>query len=155
MLGTEKTFWKVAIKTGGRIVIHPKRVRVIAVPPDLPVDGLNTQALFEQCLGQTFDVIGENDGRLELAVGTAIGVAAHLHSIWIEPDYTDANYTELRLSAKMLNFVIEAIDFRIAAHVRDLANPETSENDAADIGNDKMLLQTAVDYMRGEINHSN
>ena len=68
-----------------------QRVRVIASPPELPVDDLDTPALFAKCVGKTFSVIGSNGDWLELAVGEVLGVAPFMHSIWIEPQYTDAD----------------------------------------------------------------
>jgi hypothetical protein len=66
-----------------------QRVRVIAIPPDLPQDDLNTPELFAKCLGQSFETIGRNGELLELAVGEVIGVASYFHSIWIEEKYTE------------------------------------------------------------------
>jgi hypothetical protein len=126
----------------------PERVRVIAVPPGLPNDDLGTPDLFAACVGKSFDVIGRKGDLVELAVGEVAGVEDFVHSIWIEESYTDLSFTQLRLSDKMLRFVIDAVEFRIAAYARDIADPVTSENDAADAGNDRMLLNAALDYLK-------
>jgi hypothetical protein len=63
-------------------------VLVIAIPPDLPHDDLNTPELFAKCLGHSFEVVGRHGDLLELAVGRVMGVAPYLHSIWIEEKYT-------------------------------------------------------------------
>jgi hypothetical protein len=68
-----------------------QRVRVIGIPPGLPQDDLNTSELFAKCLGDSFEVVGQNGDLLELAVGEAIDVAAYLHSIWIEEQYTEVD----------------------------------------------------------------
>jgi hypothetical protein len=65
------------------------RVRITTIPPGLPQDNLNTPALFEKCLGRSFEVVGRNGELLELAVGEVLGVASYLHSIWIEERYTE------------------------------------------------------------------
>jgi hypothetical protein len=70
-----------------------QRVRVIAIPPNLPQDDLHTPELFAKCLGHSFEVVGRNGDLLELAVGEAMGVAPYLHSIWIEEQYTEVFYT--------------------------------------------------------------
>ncbi len=126
----------------------PERVQVTAVPPDLPVDDLDTPNVFALCVGKSFDVIGRNGELLELAVGEVMGVAASMHSIWIEPQYTDAVFASLRLSGKMLRFVIDAVEFRIGAFEADIANPQSSEDAVADAGNDRMLLLSALAYLR-------
>jgi hypothetical protein len=125
-----------------------EQVRVIAVPPGLPVDDLNTPDLFAACVGNSFDVIGRNGNMVELAVGAVRGEAPHMHSIWIELQYTDLSFAQLRLSDKMLRFVIEAVEFRIAALTRDIEDPATSEDDTADAGNDRGLLMAARNYLR-------
>ncbi len=66
-----------------------QRVRVIAIPPGLPQDDLNTPELFAKCLGHSFEVVGQNGELLELAVGEVMGVEPFIHSIWIEPQYTE------------------------------------------------------------------
>jgi hypothetical protein len=126
----------------------PERVQVTAIPPDLPVDDLATQNVFALCVGKSFDVIGRNGELLELAVGEVMGVAPSMHSIWIEPQFTDAVFTSLRLSDKMLRFVIDAVEFRIAAFAEEIANPQSSEDAVADAGNDRMLLVSALAYLR-------
>jgi hypothetical protein len=124
-----------------------EQTRVIAVPPGLPADDLNTLDLFAKCVGQSFDIIGRNGDLVELAVGAVRGEAPYIHSIWIETQYTDLSFAQLRLSDKMLRFVIEAVEFRIAAFARDINDPATSEDDVADAGNDRALLIAARDYL--------
>jgi hypothetical protein len=126
----------------------PLRVRVIGIPPDLPIDDLDTPGLFAKCVGKSFEVIGKNGELLELAVGEVLGVAASMHSIWIEPEYTDANFTSLRLSGKMLLFMIDAVEYRIAAFDAEIADPRSDENTVADAGNDRMLLLSLLAYVR-------
>jgi hypothetical protein len=53
----------------------PERVRVTAIPPDLPIDDLETPTLFARCVGKSFDVIGRNGELFELAVGEVLGVS--------------------------------------------------------------------------------
>jgi hypothetical protein len=124
-----------------------EQARVIAIPPGLPIDDLNTPDLFAKCVGQSFDIIGRNGDLVELAVGAIRSEAPHIHSIWIEAQYTDLSFAQLRLSDKMLRFVIEAVEFRIAAFTRDINDPATNEDDAADAGNDRALLLAARDYL--------
>lgn len=124
-----------------------RKVRVIAIPPWLPADDLQTRTVFEKCLGQTFEVVGEKGDLLELEVGAVMGVEPYMHSIWIEESYTDASLIEVRLSGKMLNFVVEAIEYRIAAYERAMDDSSISEDDLADMSNDKLVLRAAADDM--------
>jgi hypothetical protein len=57
---------------------------------------------------------------------------------------------KLELSGKMLTFTIDAIEYRIAAYDRDIANPIASEDDIADMSNDRMVLRAALDYLKSE-----
>jgi hypothetical protein len=57
---------------------------------------------------------------------------------------------KLELSAKMLRFVIDAVEERIAGYRRALEDASLSEDELADIGNDRMLLTSAVDYLKRE-----
>jgi hypothetical protein len=57
---------------------------------------------------------------------------------------------KLELPAKMLRFVIDAVEERIAGYSRALADASLSEDELADIGNDRMLLMSAVDYLKRE-----
>jgi hypothetical protein len=126
-----------------------EKARVIAVPPSLPVDDLNTPDLFAKCVGQSFEIIGRNGDLVELAVGAVRGVAPHMHSIWIETHYTDLSFTQLRLSDKMLLFIIEAVEYRIAAFTREIDDPAMSEDDVSDASNDRALLMAARAYLIG------
>jgi hypothetical protein len=123
------------------------KARVVAIPPNLPVDDMNTPALFAKCVGHSFDIIGRDENRIELAVGEMVGEAPHMHSIWIEEAYTDLAFAELRLSSKMLRFVIDAVQFRIAAFAATIDDPQASEDEVADASNDRSLLTAALAYM--------
>lgn len=125
-----------------------EKIRVIAIPPNLPIDDLGTPALFEKCLGLSFDMIGHNGDLVELAVGAVMGEAPHMHSIWIEKDYTDFGFPQFRLSSKMLRFVIEAVDYRIDTYSRMIDDPASGEDDIADAVNDRALLIAARDDLR-------
>jgi hypothetical protein len=57
---------------------------------------------------------------------------------------------KLELSAKMLRFVIDAVEERIAGYSRALEDASLSEDELADIGNDRMLLMSAVDFLKRE-----
>jgi hypothetical protein len=63
------------------------KVRVLKVPPVLPEGELRTRALFEQCVGRIFPVVGIQNNLLELEVGEVLGKAPHMDSIWIEPEF--------------------------------------------------------------------
>jgi hypothetical protein len=49
---------------------------------------------------------------------------------------------KLELPAKMLRFLIEAVEFRIAAYARDIAEKALSEDEISDISNDAVLLRS-------------
>jgi hypothetical protein len=125
--------------------IYPRpKVRVTAVPPNLPAE---TQTLFEDCVGKTFDLIEQRGEMLELWVGQVIGVAPHLHSIWIETICTDRSLIQLRVSAKMLHFMIESLELQIAQNTQTMTNGKMSEDDLADMSNDTALLRVMLEYM--------
>jgi hypothetical protein len=125
--------------------IYPRpKVRVTAVPPNLPAEN---QTLFENCVGKTFDLIEQRGEMLELWVGQVIGVAPHLHSIWIETAYTDRSLIELRVSAKMLHFMIESLELQIAQNTNAMTGGTLSEDDLADMSNDTELLRVILTYM--------
>ncbi len=68
------------------------RVRLVAIPDDLPCDdetgGLRTKTVFGRCVGRVFPVVGVNDlGYAELEVGEVNGLAPHMETIWVEPKY--------------------------------------------------------------------
>jgi hypothetical protein len=56
----------------------------------------------------------------------------------------------IELSGKFLNFAIEALDFRIKAYKKDLANPHISEDEQADISNDLMVLESLLEEWQQE-----
>ncbi len=63
---------------------HGDVVRVIRIPDGLPEE---SQQVFELCLGKSFPIEQiESDGRLELLVGSVLGVADFIHSIYLQPD---------------------------------------------------------------------
>jgi hypothetical protein len=125
--------------------IYPRpKVRVTAVPPNLPAEN---QTLFEDCVGKTFDLIERRGEMLELWVGQVIGVAPHLHSIWIETAYTDRSLIKLRVSAKMLHFMIESLELQIAQNTNAMTSGKLSEDDLADMSNDTELLRVILAYM--------
>jgi hypothetical protein len=47
----------------------------------------------------------------------------------------------VELSGKALYFIIEAIDFRLGAYRKLMDDPNTNENEFADMGNDSQLLK--------------
>jgi hypothetical protein len=57
---------------------------------------------------------------------------------------------KLELSGKMLTFTIDAIEYRIAAYDREIANPSAHEDDVADMSNDRMVLRAALDHLTSE-----
>ncbi len=70
------------------------RVRLIGIPPGLrDEDDLQTQSLFEQCLGHIFTVIALDHVEglpyplVELHVGHIDGGEDFAQSIWVEPEY--------------------------------------------------------------------
>jgi hypothetical protein len=69
-------------------------VRLIGIPSNLKDDEeLQTCALFERCLGESFPVIGLKSVEglpfdlVELHVGQVLGKPAYMDSIWVEPEY--------------------------------------------------------------------
>jgi hypothetical protein len=134
-----------ALQTFTPASIYPRpKVRVTAVPPNLPAEN---QTLFEDCVGKTFDLIERRGEMLELWVGQAIGVAPHLHSIWIETAYTDRSLIKLSVSAKMLHFMIESLELQIAQNTNAMTSGTLSEDDLADMSNDTKLLRVILAYM--------
>jgi len=74
----------------------------MGIPPDVKdIEGLETRALFEKCLGKTFPIAGlENvDGLpyhlVKLDVGAVLGKASYLDTIWIEPTYLQLEESHL------------------------------------------------------------
>lgn len=55
---------------------------------------------------------------------------------------------KFELSDKMMRFMIEAIDFRIAAHQAHIASGALDEDSVADASNDSALLRSMVGYLR-------
>jgi hypothetical protein len=55
---------------------------------------------------------------------------------------------QLELPSKFVRFIIEAVEYRIASYERGIADPDVHEDDRADMGNDKALLQCAAEYLR-------
>ncbi len=54
------------------------------------------------------------------------------------------------LHGKMLDFTIEAVDFRIKTNQALMADKTISENDYSDLANDTELLKVIRDYLNGE-----
>ncbi|MCK5831653.1 MAG: DUF2310 family Zn-ribbon-containing protein [Methylococcales bacterium] len=54
------------------------------------------------------------------------------------------------LNGKLLNFTLEAIDFRIKTYQEKMNDKNTSEDDYSDIANDSMVLETIKRYLEGE-----
>ncbi len=66
------------------------KIRVMKVPAGLRDDhDLRTRTLFDLCLGRIFPIAGIDTNRIELHVGEMLGVPAHTHSIYIEPEYVE------------------------------------------------------------------
>jgi hypothetical protein len=64
------------------------KVRLIALPPDLPVGDadLPTKAVFNKCVGHDFLVAGFNEiGLAELLVESVTGSVGE--TIWVEPEF--------------------------------------------------------------------
>jgi hypothetical protein len=58
----------------------------------------------------------------------------------------------LELPAKMLRFLIEAVEFRIAAYAKDIVEKALSENEVSDISNDAALLRSLATELRRKDN---
>ena len=65
------------------------KVRLIALPPDLPVgDADPTKAVFNRCLRHDFAVTGFNEiGWAELLVESVTGSIGE--TIWVEPEFLE------------------------------------------------------------------
>jgi hypothetical protein len=66
------------------------KVRLVALPPDLPVGdaGLPTKGVFNKCLGHDFAVAGFNEiGLAELLVESVTGSIGE--TIWVEPEFLE------------------------------------------------------------------
>lgn len=66
------------------------KVRLIAVPPNIPVgdDQLPTRALFDSCLGKEFEICGFNEiGWAEIVVQSVTGKTGE--TIWVEPEFLE------------------------------------------------------------------
>jgi hypothetical protein len=76
-------------------------VRLVAIPPNIP-DGeeLQTCALFDRCLGESFPIVGFEtvDGLpyqlVQLDVGRVVGKADYLETIFVEPEYLQLENSE-------------------------------------------------------------
>lgn len=56
---------------------------------------------------------------------------------------------EIRLSPKALRFVIEAIDFKLAADRKRLESPKLSTDARSDLGNDVRFLEEIREHLAG------
>jgi hypothetical protein len=54
---------------------------------------------------------------------------------------------ELNLPAKMLHFVIEAVEFRIHTYEQQMASHNLTEDEFSDIANDTQLLRSTKQYL--------
>jgi hypothetical protein len=52
------------------------------------------------------------------------------------------------LSPKAVRFIVEALEFRIAAYQRQLSDEELDEDESADIGNDLMFLKSLLQSLQ-------
>jgi hypothetical protein len=59
---------------------------------------------------------------------------------------------KLELPAKMLRFLIEAVEFRIAGYAKDVAENTLSENEVSDFSNDAALLRSLTIELRRKDN---
>jgi len=69
-------------------------VKLIGIPPNLrDAEGMQTQTLFEKCLGQSFVVVevesieGVPYPLAKPDVGHMFGEEPWMHTIWVEPEY--------------------------------------------------------------------
>ncbi len=65
--------------TSDRMNTFNQRVRIIAIPPGLPQDNLNTPKMFAKFSGHSFEMVDRNGDLLELAVGEIMRVAPYIH----------------------------------------------------------------------------
>jgi len=66
------------------------RVRLISLPPDLPVGDANlpTKATFEKCVGREFVIAEFNEaGMAELGIESVTGSVGE--TIWVEPRFLE------------------------------------------------------------------
>lgn len=57
----------------------------------------------------------------------------------------------IELESKELKFVIEAVEFQIDFYDNKLKESDIDEDEAADIENDRMLLQMINDYLKSQL----
>jgi hypothetical protein len=72
------------------------KVKLIEIPADVRQGArVETRALFEKCLGKSFPIVNLKSVEglpyelIELEVGHALGKAAYMDSIWVEPEYVE------------------------------------------------------------------
>ena len=67
------------------------KVRIAAIPPNLPEGDMMTRSLFEKCLGNIFAVSEfDENGFLRLDVGHIVNEPAYCHTIWIESEFVES-----------------------------------------------------------------
>jgi hypothetical protein len=54
----------------------------------------------------------------------------------------------MNLSPKAIRFIVEALEFRIAAYHQQLELEEMNEDEISDIGNDLMFLDALVEELK-------
>jgi len=65
------------------------KVRILAIPADLPESEIHTRSLFEVCKGRAFPIVGFQGNLIELEVGEVLGREQFMESIWIEPEHVE------------------------------------------------------------------
>jgi hypothetical protein len=71
-------------------------VRVVEIPPDVPryeklpsAEEMQTQAVFNRCLGRAFRIEAFDEERIELLVGAVMKRPAYEHTIFLEPKFVE------------------------------------------------------------------
>jgi hypothetical protein len=54
----------------------------------------------------------------------------------------------MNLSPKAVRFLVEALEFRIAAYQAQLDTPDLPENDASELTNDMMFLESLLQELK-------
>jgi hypothetical protein len=56
--------------------------------------------------------------------------------------------TTINLSPKAIRFLVETLEYRINAYQSQLDEPELSEEDASELTNDMMVLESLLDDLK-------
>lgn len=82
-------------------------VRVVAIPPDVPqyenlpsAEEMQTQSVFDRCLGRAFRIEAFDEERVELLVGTVMKRRAYEHKIYLEPKFIELAHKRKRKVSK-------------------------------------------------------